>query len=177
MHRAWNGIRGGEFYNSALRTSFMMRYLMALLVRRDFREVDLLAKIEAFHAFYPDVAIVGDEYPGYVFELEEHSKHPNLKCLVIYRDGRDVVSSTLAKAKKWRGSHVFRNVDSVEKIIDRWLLGIKNMQENADNIYVVRYEELVANSQKAMADIGAWLGVDGQKFHLKSISDQSIGKY
>ena len=176
-HRNWNALRAGEIKYIARTYSFMVRYLTTLAAKRNFGEIDFVSKVEALHAMFPDANIVGDKYPGYVFELEKFVNQKGLNCLVIYRDGRDVVSSTLRRSMKWKGTFVLKNMGSVEKIIDRWTFGIEKMQENVDRIFTVRYEDLVTNPREVMKGIGGWLGVDADKFPVQFIRNQSIGKH
>ena len=176
-HRNWNALRAGDFKRTARMYSFMVHYLTTLAAKRNFGEIDFVSKVEALHAMFPDANIVGDKYPGYVFELEKFVNQKGLNCLIIYRDGRDVVSSTLLRSMKWKGTFVLKNMGSVENIIDRWTFGIEKMQENVDRIFTVRYEDLVTNPRKVMEGIGGWLGVDADKFPVQSIQSQSIGKH
>ncbi len=49
----------------------------------------------ALHGIFPHAKLVGDKYPRYVFSLEDLVREEHLKQVIIYRDGRDVVSSYL----------------------------------------------------------------------------------
>ena len=156
-HRNWNSLRMGNFKQVVRSYSFTVRYLTMLVAKRKFGEIDFVSKVEALHALLPDANIVGDKYPGYIFELEKFVNQKGLSCLVIYRDGRDVVSSTLRKSMEWKGNFVSKNMGSIERIIDRWTFGIEKMQENGDRIFTVRYEDLVTNPRKVMEGIGGCL--------------------
>jgi hypothetical protein len=103
---------------------------------------------------------------------------PQLSFLVVYRDGRDVTSSTLHAARtQWRGQRFVVNVDSVEKIASRWVYGIGQMQRHESRVYTVRYEELVADPDRVMAGVSEWLGVDPGGFSLDRVHGQSVGRY
>ena len=144
--------------------------------------VDTAAREAVLRRMYRPASIVGDKYPGYVFDLETHVEDPVLSCLVIYRDGRDVTSSTLRAVRTmWQGRGFVRNIDTVEKIADRL------NAEHETKIHTVRYEDLVTTPQAVMAGIriarrwvfgvDEWLGVDPGKFPSGPVHATSMGKY
>lgn len=120
--------------------------------------------------------IVGDKFPNYVYQLDSILKIDNLKCLVIYRDPRDVVSSTFKMvsqiSQSWTNSY-----SSAEKIAHRWNKAIGAMEKNIENLYCIKYEHLITQTRNVIAELSAYLDVDPAEFSLDFIHDKSIGKY
>ena len=175
--RAWSNWRPGNRRDLFLRLWFVVRYLNALLPERS-AHVETEARENALRRLFPRVGIVGDKYPGYVFDLEQYTRDDRLSCLVIYRDARDVTSSTLhAVRTMWKGRRFAVNVDTVEKISHRWLFGIEKMQRHLSQIHAVRYEDLVDDPETVMAGVGEWLGVDPRGFPVEEVHGASVGKY
>lgn len=131
------------------------------------------------HQLFPETSVVGDKYPDYVFSLDNLANAEGLSSLVIYRDCRDVTSSTLQKARtEWRKMPLFvRKLNTAEKIARRWVLAIELMERNRDNLLVVSYENLVCESEKSLGRISDWLGVDPAGFEIQRISSRSVGNY
>ena len=121
---------------------------------------------------------MGDKYPGYVFDLASYVDHECLSCLVVYRDGRDVASSTLRAVRTmWRGLPFTRNIDTVEKIAGRWVFGIEQMLRHEAKVHVVRYEDLVSDPKTVMRGVSEWLGVDPDGFPHAPVRSTSVGKF
>lgn len=159
------------------RARFLTRYLAALGTARP-ALVDAKAREDAMHRVFPHARVVGDKYPGYVFDLDTFAHEEQLSCLVIYRDGRDVASSTLKAARTaWKGRHFVRNVDSADKVAARWVFGIEKMLAHQTQVHVVRYEELVTDPRAVMTGIGEWLGVDPDGFPTQDVRGTSVGNY
>ena len=175
--RTWSGVRAGRESILWPRTRFLTRYLAAVMSTRA-PVVDTAAREAVLRRMYRPASIVGDKYPGYVFDLETHVEDPVLSCLVIYRDGRDVTSSTLRAVRTmWQGRGFVRNIDTVEKIARRWVFGVEQMLNHETKIHTVRYEDLVTTPQAVMAGIDEWLGVDPGKFPSGPVHATSMGKY
>ncbi len=157
--------------------SLVVRYL-ALLHQL---KADRIAvpEIEAtLRRLFPGNAVVGDKYPGYIFELDDLVKAPGLRCVVIYRDCRDVTSSTLRLARTvWRRRPWVNNLNTAEKVALRWLQCIENMEAHADRIHIIRYENLVTQPRLTIEALGNWLGVDPGGFPIEIIKHVNIGKY
>ena len=98
---------------------------------------------------------------------------------MIYRDCRDVTSSTLQRARtEWRKILLFvRKLNTAEKVAHRWVLAIELMERNRDDLLVVSYEDLVSESEKSLGRISDWLGVDAAGFEIQRISSRSVGNY
>lgn len=130
------------------------------------------------HRLSPAARFVGDKYPDYIFELPQFMEHPTIKWVVIYRDARDVASSTLIKARgDWRSAQFARQMDTPAKVAERWKQAVGIMESHKDSIFALRYEDLVQQTQEQLARLGDWLGVDPAGFPIDSIRDASIGKH
>jgi hypothetical protein len=162
--------------NMARNLLFIFRYLVAVrsqdptLVRNDHVENAMLRR-------FPGHSRVGDKYPDYIFWLNKLSRLENMKCVFIYRDPRDVASSTLKRARiELRGSWPDEMRDPGE-IAQRWNQTIEMMERTLDRILAIRYEDLVTQPESVLQELGSWLEVDPEGFNQKMIRSTSIGKY
>ncbi len=157
---------------------FVLRFLEGI---RSSRGQTITAKeIESvLHELLPGAAIVGDKYPEYIYCLDDLARDDALASLVIYRDCRDVTSSTLRKARnEWRRMPLFvRKLDTAEKVARRWVRAIEAMERNSERVYSVRYEDLVREAETVLGDISRWLKVDPAGFEITRISSRSIGNF
>lgn len=154
----------------------------ALRMYRPWTHRVTVEKIDAtLNKMFPNQKIVGDKYPDYVFHIDRLINHDPLKFMVMYRDSRDVVSSTLRKARTdWKDIHPFVDlIDTAEKVAHRWNLSIKLQEKHLNNpkILLIRYEDMILKPYDTMQQVGQWLGVDPDLFPTESIHDTSIGKY
>lgn len=156
---------------------FTARYLRALRTVAPDR-VDAAAVDAALRHLYPDLRIVGDKYPGYCRRLESLVGREELSGILIYRDGRDVVSSALRMARtNWKGSRFAHKLDTPRKVAVRWVRAIEAMERHAGLIYTVRYEDLIQRPGSVLEALGDWLGVDPSEFRPPTIRAGSVGKY
>ncbi len=130
---------------------------------------------------FPGARVVGDKTPEYIFALDEFANVEGFSCLVIFRDIRDVASSTLQRVRtKWRRQSWTSSIDTAEKVAVRWMRCIDIMERNRDKIHIIRYEDLIARPGPELERLGLWLGVDPQLFPASAVSkitDAGIGKY
>ena len=126
----------------------------------------------------PNTPIVGDKFPGYFRKLPQLTQIDNACTLVIYRDCRDVVQSTLRKAQTdWHNKRWVRRLDSAEKVAHRWVQAIELMEQHRDKVHIIRYEELVTNPGSVLARLGVYLQVDPAGFDQTIVRSTSIGKH
>jgi hypothetical protein len=131
----------------------------------------------AYRHLFGDVRVVGDKSPSYVARLDELLDH-DVSCLVIYRDCRDVVTSTReAIATIWKGMPHVRYLDTTAKIAGRWVQAIETMERLRERICIVRYEELVADPVPQLAAIAQWLGVDAERLPADLLHGSSVGRH
>ena len=171
--------RQTRIVNAAQSGLFMARYILHM---RSYRDVPIgVAQVEAvLHRLLPGRRIVGDKYPPYVFRLDTLCREPGLSRIIIYRDGRDVVSSRLAQRRR---KHARQDPDeekediSAAKIAERWVAAIEKMQEHANELFSIRYEDFVTQPRREMDRLAQYLEVSPEGFRIKGIHARSIGKH
>jgi hypothetical protein len=132
----------------------------------------------AYRRAFPQASIVGDKWPHYLFNMDKFVAEPDVKRLAIYRDGRDVTSSFLKQARTtWQHMDWVGNVDTAEKIARRWVLSIELMEQHADRLHIMRYEELMQQPVQELTRLADWLAIDPAGFDAGMIKPTSIGKY
>ena len=156
---------------------FKTRYVRAVhRYARPFVTIDVIAQSMGKALRAADV--VGDKYPDYVFKLDKFCAIDALKCIVIYRDVRDVARSTLEKCRaEWRNRPFAEKMDSPEKVADRWAESVRTMRAHEDRLLAVKYEQLVQEPAATLARIGEYLGVAPNGFKADIAQPDRIGKY
>ena len=156
--------------------AFIGRYLHRL-PRRSGATIDLAAIEETLRSLLPAAAVVGDKYPAYLWSMDQFVRHDDLHCVVVYRDCRDVASSTLERVRTdWRSMAFARRMDTAGKIAARWVQAAE-IQERHAGIQAIRYEDLIENPRQPLAKLAAALRVDPDGFPTQLIRRGSIGKY
>jgi hypothetical protein len=139
--------------------------------------IDVKAIESTLRTIFPEARIVGDKTPWYMFSLDKFVATNGLSCLIVYRDCRDVTSSTLEKVRtQWRNQPT-QHIDTAEKVAKRWVHCIEIMERHKDKIHIIRYEDLVREPRRELEVLATWLGVDPAGFPEELIRDNSIGKY
>jgi len=140
--------------------------------------IGIRSNLHAFHSIFPKSLNVGDKWPDYIFLLDKLVDLKPLKFLVIYRDCRDVTSSTLKMARtQWKKQPWVNNLNSAEKVATRWVQAIEIMEKHRDKIHIIRYEDFIAKPQMELENLGRWLGVDSTGFPTHEIKQTSMGKF
>lgn len=151
---------------------------LSRVARRRPDRVTLADLLEAACGDDQKLRIVGDKLPNYVFMLDRLVTLPRLLRLVIYRDCRDLTSSYLARIRTdWKHQRWARYVDTAEKVARRWVHAIEHMESHAEDLYLVRYEDIVANPLAELRPIAEWLGVELSGFDTKIVLSASVGKH
>ena len=134
--------------------------------------------IGIYHSAFPEVRVIGDKYPRYVFHLDKLAAYSDLRRVMIYRDPRDVARSVLEKAATdWKGKSFGKNLDTAEKAAARWVESMAMMEKHAGKIHALRYEALIQDPRSTMTALGGYLGVDPEGFKTSRIHDSGIGKH
>lgn len=157
--------------------TFGARYLFNLRRLRN-GLIDVKAIESTLKSIFPEVSIVGDKTPSYVFLLDEFAGSCGISCVIIFRDCRDVTSSVLERVRaKWHKGPWSQTVDTAEKVAKRWVHSIELMERHKEKIYIVRYEDLVREPRRELEALGRWIGVDSAGFPKEIIRDDSVGKH
>ena len=156
--------------------AFLLRYLIALLpsIRGP---IGALQVERALRRLFPGSDVVGDKYPAYVFQLPALVHH-DLKLVIVQRDARDVVSSYLARVRTgWKDKALARRFNTAERVAQNWLRAEAVTEIHANEIFVVRYENLVRSPHVELDRLASWLGVDRVGFDAGIIRADSLGKH
>jgi hypothetical protein len=148
-------------------------------MRKYHQEQIEVSMVEAvYRELFPKVKLVGDKWPDYVFSLDKFAEREDVLPIMIYRDCRDVVSSTLKLVRtNWSNQTWTINVNTAEKIAKRWLNIIELIERYRDKVYSIRYEDIIYEPERELEALGKQLGVDPTGFPFKFLRAKSIGKY
>lgn len=185
MLRRWLQVRNRPLNSSYTQKSWIRLRNLTFLIRYLFRmsgywkdKIGLQAIEAGLRGILPPSDIIGDKYPDYVYSLDKLIEIKGLRCLIIYRDCRDVTSSALQMARtKWRNKQFSKKLDTAEKVAKRWVLAIELMERHSDKSYAIRYEDLIQQPERELEGIGSCLNVDSKGFPAHIIRGTSIGKY
>ena len=156
---------------------FLLRYLIPIFLS-NLRQVSPSAIHQGLTSAFPSVRYVGDKFPGYIWKLNVLTQVEKMQGVIIYRDCRDVVNSTLGKAKTdWQNKKFAQAMDTIEKISTRWVRGIELMEAYADQLLIIRYEDLVSQPSIVVNQLADYLQVDPRKFDYSRIHTSSVSKY
>jgi hypothetical protein len=146
--------------------------------RTSSRRIGFAGAESALHGLFPGRRWVGDKFPDYIWSLKYFAGSGKITCIVIYRDARDVVNSTLENVRTvWKNRSFVRAFDTPEKVAVRWVKSIELMDECAGKIVPVRYERLMSEPGAVAEDLGRALDVDPACFPVQILHRSSIGKH
>lgn len=173
--------------NSLVNLGFVIQYLRQINLRKIYLpqvartplgdRVGVETIEAALKSLYPGASLVGDKYPDYVFRLRYLTPHPNLRTLVIYRDPRDVASSSVLRTRTDWQQFWPEELRDPANVARRWVEFAGYMERHAGKIHLVRYEDLVTGPREVMEGIGRWLGIDPAGFDLSLIRPDRVGKH
>ncbi len=157
---------------------FSWRFVFKIL-RRGHRKVSIAHIHETLQSLFPNATYVGDKYPSYLWHLSKLCAYDGIRIVIIYRDGRDVVQSILARVQTdWKDKvWAKKNLSTPTKIATRWVRAIETMEQYADQIYIIRYEDFVTNPTAELAHLAGYLNVDPAGFDHDQIKSSSVGRY
>jgi len=156
---------------------FGLRFLRAMgRCHNDVVTVDSVGR--TLRRFFPVVPVIGDKYPGYVFNLDSLVGQPDLRCVIIYRNCLDVASSALIQYRtRWHTKPWSHKFATAGDIAWHWLKAIESMERHANDLFIIRYEELVAAPREQMDALAEWLAVDPAGFQAEKIHAASLNKH
>ena len=158
--------------------AFVLLYALGILVNHRGGRVTLRSIRSTQHMILPRARVVGDKYPGYIYNLDRLAAHPELKPIVIYHDCRDVVASALDMARtEWKATRFAQSLDTPRKVADRWVEAVAYQERNAERILAVQYEGLVTQPEPVLNRLGFFLGLDPSGFRPEVLRSGSIGRY
>jgi hypothetical protein len=121
---------------------------------------------------------VGDKFPDYIWNLRFFAGSGKVRCIVIYRDARDVAHSVLESVRtQWKGRRFARRFNTPQKIAARWMNAVRLMTECSATIHAVRYERLIAEPEAVAGELGRALDVDPAHFPIHLLRDTSVGRH
>jgi len=166
------GLRSGRLLDNC---RFVMQYLLEIgkLHAGQIQGSDIQ---RAIRNCVPEARIAGDKFPYYVFILNRLVEIDNLACVIMYRDARDVASSSLLMVRSIDQPWV-KYFNSAEKVSRQWVRAIECMEQHADKVHSIRYENLVSQPEVEVNKLSVYLGVDASGFSLDLVHNNSIGKY
>ena len=156
---------------------FIVSYWLRIQRTRSWR-IGFAGAESALHGMFPNRRWVGDKFPDYIWSLKYFAGCEKLTCIVIYRDARDVVSSTLANVRTvWKNRDFVHAFDTPGKVAARWVKSIELMESCAGKIIPVRYERLMSEPKAVAGELGRALDVNPAYFPVHILHDASIGKH
>lgn len=186
-HASWERLRyvrgswrfhGPRFQNSLLNFASNVFFLVGHLARM-WRHVDGVVTpraVAASTAFGAKVA--ADKFPDYVFAIDELVRAPDIRCVAIYRDCRDVASSFLQKVRTtWKHQAWVEGLDDAAEISRRWVRSLEIMEAESERVLAIKYEDLVRQPAAELKRLALWLDVDPYTFRVGDVRDTSIGKF
>lgn len=155
---------------------FQARYLHALNSRRG-SDIGLVHVTEVLSRVF-GTRLVGDKFPAYVSSLDGLAARQNLYCVVILRDCRAVVASTLKRVRDdWRTEEWSKDIDTTRKVADSWLKCVERLEENAERIHALRFEDLVQEPGETIKGVADFLGVNPSGFDTTIIKNPGKEKF
>ena len=178
-HRSFlvQGAREQIWFEKFKSRRFVLRYLKKLSdLNRDV--VDAEAVDVTLKRIFSQTSVAGDKLPYYIWRLDELVGQPNLIKIVIYRDCRDVVSSTLQMVRtRWSKREFTKDIDSAEKVAKRWVRAIEQMEKYQEELYIVRYEDMISNPAKSIDRLSKFLKIKAEGFPKEMIENRGAKKY
>ncbi|MDY6805366.1 MAG: sulfotransferase [Cyanobacteriota bacterium] len=113
-----------------------------------------------------------EKTPDHVFYVEYIEKFlPGVRFIHIIRNGRDVVASMYELAKKY--PKIWGVQSDVDACIDKWMRAVAASQKHLDkpNHIMVKYEDLVGDTQAQLAKLCDFIGVEFEESMLENYGD------
>jgi hypothetical protein len=131
--------------------------VLAALRDRPAEPAHLLGALMAATADRAGARVVGEKTPEHLRHIPELlAALPGLRVICLQRDGRDVVLSLMRApfTHDWLRVHCHRWLDAVTLAGDL-------AERHAERFRIVRFEDLVADPDTTLAEVGVFLDIDG----------------
>jgi hypothetical protein len=168
-----NKLKGANMIGNFI---FITKYLSYIYYyRNDCVNVKVIK--DGLYRLFQGAKIVGDKHPDYIYKLDTLSGDETLSCIFIYRDVRDVVNSTLEKARNEYKNWWPEEFTVAGKVAKSWVNSIELMERVKKNINIIRYEDLVKNPSLISHQVGQWLNIDPSKMETNMVHTNSVGRH
>jgi hypothetical protein len=127
----------------------------------------------------PQPRILGDKLPGYLYRMSQYPDHPEILYVFVYRDCRAVVHSAMRLRREghWKSNPWAARFDDPVRAAMSWVSATRCIQEQAHRSVILRYEDLVVDTQRALLPVAEALGTDVQGFDLALPHDGSLDRW
>jgi len=147
------------------------------------RKVNVGNVRRALAGVFPDAAVVGDAANSYLHHVERLGRHTIVKQVVVYRDGRDVAAEMKQRVGGiWRQvaqsddpPSWFRSIATPGAAAAHWGESIARMEAHADQVRMVRYEDLIADPADVLNPLAEWLGIEAPSWADDYFRSDGIG--
>ena len=196
----WSGLSGGlhtllvlrHLYSSLARVrDTRFRHQVHRYIREMLRQEHILSRAvgsESIHrAFCACLAntstrYVGDKYPNYIWNYPSFIRKPDDRTIFVIRDPRDAVSSIIHRTRSgdWAGKKWASEYSSIEGATAYWAdvaTAIADVRTLGGNSLIIRYEDLVLETNRTMQTIANYLEVPVEGFDQSPVHANSIGKH
>lgn len=153
---------------------FMARYALFLLPawRIEFDDV-----ARALARCWPRYDVVGDQAAMNNQRMLQLSRNRQARVVIIYRDCRDVVQSTLRRVRTdWARKPGLEGLTAA-RVARRWVHMMDQLDRAGDRVLKIRYETFVADPRPDVERLAAFIGVDPSGFRTDFIRQDSVGKH
>jgi len=152
---------------------FIARYAVFLLPH--FPKIRYADARRALQLCYPKARLVGDQAAQNHSQMLPLSKQKDCRVVIIHRDCRDVVQSTVRRLRSdWAEKPRMGRWD-VATIATRWVRMMDRLEQADERIMKVRYEEFVADPAPTIERLGEFLQVDPAGFRTDFVRKDSVG--
>lgn len=170
-----NNNRWSQWKNRFASRSFVKRYRRGVSVAsEDIVSAEVVRTV--LSGIFPNVSVVGDKHPKYCREIDRLAADKITRTLVIFRDVRDVAVSyaEMVAAGKWQEVEI---ASSHVEMASDWVATIESMFRNADQVCMLRYEDIVHYPSRELVKLGEWLNVDPELFPTGGFKGTSVGRF
>lgn len=171
-------IQSNRFIERVRNIAFLLRFLSKMVLKSMGRPIQAASVSGVLHDLFPSAKVIGDKHPIYREHLAKLTDGEDVCCVMLYRDCRDVVRSSIEMSNgAWRGRPAAEKLGTVEKAAHSWIEAIETMESYGTRVFPLRYERLVQDPTSVLAEFSEWLGVDSSGFNRAIIRQTSLGKY